>query len=373
MSIRVLVLIPSYLPVVGGAEVAAASIAERLTAVEFVVVCGRLRGELARFERVGRADVHRIGPGARADAWLLPLLAPPKALRLGAFDVVHAFGANQAAAAGYLLSVLRPATPFLLSLVGTSEDLEKARRRFGPVYNRLHRRATAVHALTSWHEQAARDLGYTGPVARIPFGADLRRFGSGDRDSARRSLGLDDSSFVVVTTARLVPRKRIDDVIRALVHLAPDTVAVVAGDGPQRAELEALASRVGVAGRVRFLGRVDDARVAEVLRAGDVFVLPSTAEGFGIATVEAMASGLPVVVAPVDGVRDVVPDEQVGLWCAPRDAGSVASCIRRLRADPALRDRLAAAGRRRAAERYDWDEIASSFERLYRDLSTAHR
>src|SRR5438105_3821864 len=147
---RILVLIPSYLPIVGGAEVAVAAIAGRLTQFDFTVITGRLRADLPRYERVGSVDVHRIGTGTRFDHWLLPFLAPVKALRLGRFALVHCMGANQAAAAGFVLTFLRPRTPMLMSLVGTADDQRAASRWLGPVYRAIYRRSDAIHALTSW-------------------------------------------------------------------------------------------------------------------------------------------------------------------------------------------------------------------------------
>lgn len=373
MRPRILILIPSYLPIVGGAEVAVAALAQRLPQFEFVLVCGRLHRDLPASGRVGPVDVHRVGPGSRFDAWLLPVLGPLEAMalaRTGAFAVVHAMGANQAAAAAFVLSLLRSSTPFLLSLTGTRSDLRTASRVLGPLYRQMHRRATEIHALTTWHAEQARSLGYRGPVDVIPFGADPERFraSAGLRASMRERLGIEAETTVLVTVARLVRRKRIDDLIRSLSYLPPSTRVVVAGTGPERIALEALAASEGFGDRVTFLGLIDDDDLPGVLAAGDVFVLPSSEEGFGIASVEAMAAGTPVVATPVDGVRDLVEDAQTGLWCAPGDPRSIATAVMRLQSDAALRRRIVEEARRRAETTYAWDAVATRFAELYERL-----
>jgi glycosyltransferase involved in cell wall biosynthesis len=123
-----------------------------------------------------------------------------------------------------------------------------------------------------------------------------------------------------------------------------------------------------VSDRVHFLGHVPEADLPDVLRAGDAFVLPSSSEGFGIASVEAMATGVPVIVTPVDGVPDLVSDGRTGLWCEAGNPASIASCVQRLQASPELRQNLIGAARALAVERYNWDRIAERFARLYTGL-----
>jgi glycosyltransferase involved in cell wall biosynthesis len=370
---RILVLIPSYLPIVGGAEVAVAELADRLPQFEFVLICGRLRRELPRYERMGPVEVHRVGIGVSVDAWFLPVLGALKALTLARrerFALVQSVGANQAAATAFVLSHIRRRTPSLLSLVGTSEDLHAAGRWLGPLYRAIHRRADAIHALTTWHMDQARAMGYARPITVVPYGADVDRFrpeGEG-RARVRKRLGIADDAIVLVTTARLVARKRIDDLIRSLRHLPRDTHVAVAGTGPEGPRLAALARSEAVSDRVHLLGHVPDADLPDVLRAADAFVLPSSSEGFGIASVEAMATGVPVIVTPVDGVPDLVSDGRTGLWCEAGNPASIASCVQRLQASPELRQNLIGAARALAVERYNWDRIAERFARLYTGL-----
>ena len=168
--------------------------------------------------------------------------------------------------------------------------------------------------------------------------------------------------------ANLVRRKGVDVLLEALAKLAPHEPARlwVAGDGPERAALEAAAVRLGIADRVHFLGPRDD--VADWLEACDVFVLPSRAEGLGVAALEAMARGRPVVASAVGGLAETVVHERTGWLVPPEDPDALAAGLEALLADPALAQRLGAAGARRVADAFGAETMVSSYEALYREI-----
>lgn len=164
------------------------------------------------------------------------------------------------------------------------------------------------HVAVSAH--TARELQRVLPFARIGVirnGVDLERFAAGDRTQARIDLALDSAARIVGTAGRLVPVKGHDVLIRAASRLPDDIQVVIAGDGPERARLEALASELGIRGRIHFLGHRDD--VASLLPAFDVFCLPSHQEGFPRTAVEAQAAGIPVVASAVGGLVEAVCPE----------------------------------------------------------------
>jgi glycosyltransferase involved in cell wall biosynthesis len=164
------------------------------------------------------------------------------------------------------------------------------------------------------------------------------------RDDARRDLGLDDASFVVVGVGRLVPVKGFDLLVEALPRLVaevPETHVLLVGDGPERAALERRAAQLGVAARLHVLGARND--VARCLRAGDVLAAPSRNEGMGRALVEAMALGLPVVAAAVGGIPDVVTDGDCGRLVPPDDAAALGEVLADLGRDRTLVEKLGAA------------------------------
>ena len=167
--------------------------------------------------------------------------------------------------------------------------------------------------------------------------------------------------FRAVTLSRLVERKGVADVISALCDV-PEAELVVAG-GPTPSELphDREAQRLsqhaiacGVADRVTFVGRLIRTELPRLLHEADAVVCAAWYEPFGIVPLEAMASGVPVIATAVGGHNDTVIDRFTGLHVPAREPRAIASALRELAADPALRARLGAAGRSRAQQRFTW-------------------
>lgn len=161
-----------------------------------------------------------------------------------------------------------------------------------------------------------------------PAGVDLERFRPAgtphERASSRAAVGLEDDDVPwLLTVRRLVPRMGIGDLLEACALLVRRGVRfrlAIAGDGEQRADLEARTEALGLGARVRFLGRVGDDRLGDLYRAASLFVLPTRSlEGFGMVTAEALASGLPVVATDVGATPEVL---QGATACRQVPAGS---------------------------------------------------
>jgi len=165
--------------------------------------------------------------------------------------------------------------------------------------------------------------------------------------------------------ARLVQGKGVDDLVTAVARTGRDNFRLhVAGDGPERLGLEALATRLGVDSRTRFGGWVDDA--APFWRSCDVAVVPSRwPESFGLTAVEAMASGLPVIATKSGALDELVVDAATGLTVPSGDPDAIAAALRRYAADPGLAAAHGAAGRRRCEERFDIRRCADSYRALF--------
>jgi glycosyltransferase involved in cell wall biosynthesis len=191
-------------------------------------------------------------------------------------------------------------------------------------------------------------------IVVIPPGVDLERFSPGDRSEARARLGIDPDSHVAVTVRRLVPRMGVDVLLEAI---PAETILLVAGDGPERSRLEALAGP-----NVRFLGRVDDETLVDLYRAADVSVVPSRAlEGFGLVVLESLACGTPAIVTDAGGLPEAVEGLEPTLVVPAGDAA-------------ALRQRLmqplpSPEACRAHAERFSWSAAAARHRELYAEAS----
>jgi glycosyltransferase involved in cell wall biosynthesis len=209
-------------------------------------------------------------------------------------------------------------------------------------------------------DDLGRRLAAIAPRARlrtVPNPVDTDRFRPGTRA---------DGGPRIVAVARLHERKGIDHLLRAFARVREQWATVtlaIAGDGPERPALEALATDLRLNGAVGFLGLCDRAAVAELMRGADLLVLPSLAENLPTVVLEARACGLPVVATDVGGTREAL-DPTAGRLVAPGDDEALAGAIGAMLAADHDREAIAA----RARTRYGYDAIAERWEATYREV-----
>jgi glycosyltransferase involved in cell wall biosynthesis len=254
----------------------------------------------------------------------------------GRADVIHAHflfptGAVAAAASR------RAGIPYVVTAHG--QDVRNLERR-GP------RRATegalrGAGALIAVSDHLAAELRAAGialpPVHVVNMGVDLRRFAPGDRGAARARLGLPVAGPLVVAVGGLTERKNPLTLLQAFARVrarrAGARLALV-GDGPLAGAVDAGVRRLGLAGAVLRPGAVPHAQVADWVTASDALALVSRVEPLGIAALEALAAGRPVVATRVGGAREVVPDPEAGRIVDPADPGAIATALLAVLDDP---------------------------------------
>jgi glycosyltransferase involved in cell wall biosynthesis len=289
-------------------------------------------------------------------AWAAPRLGP--ALRRMhvefPFDLVHA---HYAVPAGDALRRAAPDVPLVVSVHG------------GDVLG-AHAEAPAVSA-TFAHARL---------VLANSAGTARRCYDRGARDVQVVHLGTDPPAApapppatpTLVTVANLIERKRIADVIRAVALLAGEWAQlrhVIVGDGPERAALEALATSLGVADRVAFLGRLAPDDAVATARRASLFVLPSIDEAFGVAYVEAMAAGVPAIgCRGEDGPAEIAAAGGGIELVAPRDPSALASAVNALLSDGARSDRLRADARETVLRSFTWERCGRQTVAAYEEV-----
>ena len=205
-------------------------------------------------------------------------------------------------------------------------------------------------------------------ITTVPNGIVPRGPGPG-RARARQALGLDPDQLVVMNVGRLLQQKGQCWLVEAMPELAarfPDLAVVIVGEGYLRGQLTERAAELGVGEHLRLPGHRADARM--LLDAADVFVLPSRQEGMPLAAIEAMDTGLPVIATDVVGTAEVVADRETGVLVPPGDVPALGTALVELLADPELRARYGAAGRRRYEERFTAQRMAAATLAVYREL-----
>jgi glycosyltransferase involved in cell wall biosynthesis len=186
-----------------------------------------------------------------------------------------------------------------------------------------------------------------------------------DAPVARAGLDTPAGATVLLALSRLHEKKGLDVLLRALAEL-PGCVAWIAGDGPLEGDLKALAARLGVADRTRFLGWRNDR--GALLRAADICVLPSRWEPFGTVMLEAWAAGTPLVAAASQGPAALIEDGANGLLVPVDDVGALAAAVRRLMADPALKAHLIDRGQADYQQGFTRAAVTERMLALYRQL-----
>ncbi len=302
------------------------------------------------FERIGRAR------------YLVHAARVRRIVRELRPDILHAMHLTSYG----FLAALCDIHPLLTSVWGT--DILEA-----PAWTPLHKRLTrfalkrADHVTATGLALAGATLRYmpeSEQVTVVPYGVDMERFALTNHQPREKET-------VVGTVGRLSIEKGLDILLKAgalILRDHPDMKIVIAGDGPERAKLGRLTRDLDIEANVTFLGEIPHEGVPSVLATFDVFAMPSRAEGFGVAAIEAAAMGIPVVGSDVHGIPDVVDHGRTGLLVPPGDEQALARAIARLADDVRLRKTMGENARAFVAERYDWRENAAQMERIYNDM-----
>lgn len=203
-------------------------------------------------------------------------------------------------------------------------------------------------------------------VEYIPgIGLDIEKYRNGPVDTIekRRDMGIDESSFVMLSVGELNFNKNHATVIRALSGIGDSSIEyIICGEGPLKEELMELVAELGLGGQVKFLGERSD--LPEIYGASDIFVFPSRREGLGMAALEAMDEGLPIVTSNVHGIVDYSVDGVTGFLCDPTDVDAFADAIVKLRDDPKLRGEMGKYNRE-AVEQFSLENVQQQMKEIY--------
>lgn len=201
-------------------------------------------------------------------------------------------------------------------------------------------------------------------------GIDLEKYSPRDNDfSLHKELQISEDSQIVISVAHARPEKGLDYLIKAMpiiLQQIPKTHFVFCGGGPLEDKLIELGKRVGVSGNIHFLGIRND--VPHLLNDSCLFVLPSLAEPFGLAIIEAMAMKKAVVATGVDGILEVVQHGKTGILIPPRDPGALAAAIIELLRDPEKVRKMGIAGRKRVEEHFEVNHRVLKEIKIYENL-----
>lgn len=359
----------------GGAEtdlLAKSRILARQQNCDVTVGCLLKRGDLA--PRAEEAGVRVVGPLMRSkgDVRVIPRLV--RLLRAGRYDVVHThmFASNLLGRLAAMIAGVQP-------IVATVQLIADRESWWQILLDRLlqHCTASMVASSEAVRQSFIRRGIRPAKIRTIYNSIDLTHFDV-DREAVRRAtrreFGWDESHFVVGAVARLEKVKGLEHLVeaaQAVVQAIPGARFLFVGDGPERACLQAQARRLGLERHCLFAGLRQD--VPQILPALDLFALPSLSEALGIAAIEALASGVPVVASRVGGVPEVVVSGETGLLIPHGNAHQLAEAILRVAARPEEARLWAEQGRNRVRRMFDVQRLAAAQIRLYHDCLTQRK
>jgi glycosyltransferase involved in cell wall biosynthesis len=377
---KVLFLNYEYPPLGGGASVATEAILREWAKdpnIEVHLVTAAVGGAIEHIRVGGETYVHRIPIGKNPDRLHSQSLRDILVYSVKAvfflwrfirfeskkrpFDVTLAFFTVPCGFLAYLAKLVF-GIPYVVSLRGAdvpgfSEKYDTFYLFARPLVRFLWHRAEAVIPNSAGLTELARKTDPRQEMRTIQNGVDTEAFRP---DPTKRSA----DATVFLSTSRLTPRKGIHHLIEAFAAAAKETTRPIelhlVGEGEQKPMLEERVQALGIADRVKFIGRVEHGQLAGNYQRAHAFVLPSKNEGMSNSALEALASGLPLIVSGTGGMAELVTDGANGLFIEPENPESFAAALARIADEPEFATQLGVESRRRAEER-SWSAVAEKF------------
>jgi glycogen(starch) synthase len=373
----------------GGAGIYAHNLTKELARLghEVHVITGKATGGERESVEAG-VFVHRIGllnkPFLAAVSFWFSLRKDFASLenQAGGFDIVHGnglsdFSLGQRTVSSPRVITIHHLTSTTLRALGASlaKRVRNVRGESGIssfIEPLCIRRASRVIAVSQFTKQDIISV-YGIPESRIEViyhGARPENYVFPEENKLRfrSSLGIE-SQPMILFVGRLVPRKGVDILLRALPQVIRemDVRLVLAGSGNQR-DYQQLAQSLGISDKVIFLGHVPDDTLSLLHSSCDLFVLPSRLEGLGIVIIEAMAAGKPIIATNAGGIPELIESGKNGILIEIGEEKELASAIIQMLGDKSLSRAIGENNREKVRERYSWEVAARQAERLYSDL-----
>jgi len=209
-------------------------------------------------------------------------------------------------------------------------------------------------------------------------GVDASHFQTGgDRQTCRRALGIDEDVPVIVSAKHFVPKNGLEYSVRAMAYIVrayPETVLILAGDGPLRARIRELVRSLDLENNIRMPGQVPHNQMPMIMAASDICVVPSVPvsgveEATSIVALEAVAAGRPVIASNVGGLRDIIQPGGNGLLVPPANPAAIAEAAIVLLGSETLRSEMAERARLRVESDFGWDAVCRKVEEIYVDIA----
>ncbi len=353
----------------GGAENQVVTLAPALCNSRYTIHVCCLRREGVQASKLRSRGVQVVALNMRLRYWPIAVYRLIRLIRKLKPKIVHTH-MSDVCVWGAVVGRLAGVPVIVTTEVGMSPWKRRHHMLLDRVANHFNDKMIAVSEQICQH-QIRNQVVSPDKVVVIPNAVDIQRFdGQKSQGQLKLQLGVDHSSWLVGTVARLAQPKRLDHLLKAarlVCDIAPKAQFIIVGDGPLRDQLERQAIQLDLApDHLRFLGNLQ--HITDFLMALDIFALSSETEGIPVAMLEAMAASRPVVATQVGGIPQVIKDRHNGLLVPPHDPNGLAQAILTLMEDSALRRSVALEGYRTVSARFSTDAVCQQIVALYDDL-----
>ena len=373
MQYKILILSLTYLPYIGGTEIAVKETTNRLGAdFCFDMVTARLNRKLPKFEKINNINIYRIGFGCKTlDKYIFTFFGFLKALNLYRKNKYKIIWSIMAAYSSFavLFKIFTRAKVVLTLQEGDPIEYITDLKRFKIfllIYKLYFKLIDKVTVISNFLGKWAKDLGIKDDkIIVVPNGVDIKKFSDLKKEK-------DNKSKIILTVSRLVEKNGVEYLIRALKLLITDyglliTELLIVGNGKLRNKLENLVRNLDLADKVKFLGELSFEETQKYYGIADIFCRSSLSEGFGNVFVEAMAAGVPVIATPVGGIVDFLQDKKTGWFCEVKNPESIAEKISYIldEKNKVEVEQVIFNAKKMAQEKYSWDKIAGKMGGIF--------
>jgi len=365
-KMKIAIIVPLFPPKwLAGMELATWNIAKHLVrrGHEVHVITTRDAGLTGESQEEG-FYVHRLRcPKARFLGPLLFLIKALLALRKINPNIIHAQSIFPGLYALIAKKVL--GKPYLLQNHGMVYVSRPFRNQISKL---VLRNADAVLALTEDMKEEMQKI-CSRDIHVLPNGIDLEKFESLSKDEMRCKLQIKTDERLVIFVGRFRPVKGVEYLIKSMeiIRQRDQSIRLVlVGEGPEEENLKSLTKQLKLEGCVEFVGQISTEKVPQYMAASDVFVLPSLSEGFPLVSLEAMASGLPIVATKVTGLPEIIEDGENGFLVEPRSPEQIAQKVLLFFEDNELRGTMSRNNKEKA-KKYGWETVVQRLEDVYQN------
>lgn len=376
---RILAIIPTFLPRVGGAELLCLDILSRLVkkGYEIDLITPHIKNspKSLDFEVIDGVNIHRVNKHLQfglSRHLVNQFFQIKKAISLSKtnnYDLIHCF---YVFASGITSSFLRYylKIPLLMMLTGQDiyDPIQPVPKIFHPYMRYCMKKAQKITAISKDQKFHGEKISKRSDITIINPGIDIDKFKPSNKEPDQKAHS---EEIIILTVKRLYPRGGLEDIIEIANKCAKKNKNIkfmIAGKGPLKDKLQKTIDKYNIQDNVKLLGFVPDKELVELYARSDIFALTSNYEGFGIVYIEAMSSGKPVIAYDAGATSEVVINEKTGFLIEKGDIDSFSNKILELAKNKAKLEEFGKKARERAIKEFDWQKIIDKFDKIYQEL-----